>query len=124
MSGYSRVIPRDLFNEANLLKCLGQVYLNLERCDAPDCSLVADETADDGFDIGQNENSGAIFATNVTLFIQGEPMDLFRPLNSRHPWPLRMVDQDGEETPVFNDDGSFTDDMKARLSGPSFRPSL
>ena len=27
---YNRVIPRDLFNEANLLKCMGQLYLCLE----------------------------------------------------------------------------------------------
>ena len=28
---YPRVIPRDLFNEASLLKCYGQVYLKLEE---------------------------------------------------------------------------------------------
>lgn len=28
---YLRVIPRDLFNEAKLLKCLGKLYLEAEK---------------------------------------------------------------------------------------------
>jgi len=33
---YTRVIPRDLFNEANLLKCYGQIYIEVERMSLPD----------------------------------------------------------------------------------------
>jgi hypothetical protein len=32
--GYTRVIPRDLFNEANLLKCIGGLYIALEHVES------------------------------------------------------------------------------------------
>ena len=44
---YARVIPRDLFNEANLLKCLGKVALIL--MDRPsDAEFDEDELRADG----------------------------------------------------------------------------
>ncbi len=36
---YARVIPRDLFNEANLLKCFGNLYLRLEVFEPSGCPI-------------------------------------------------------------------------------------
>lgn len=106
---YPRVIPRDLFNEANLLKCYGQIFINLETADLPHVELVHD---DDTFDVEQDESDGSLFISNVVLKVRGEPRELRRPMNSRNPWPLILVDRDEEvDIPVFNDDGSFTEDI-------------
>lgn len=111
---YVRVIPRDLFNEANLLKCYGRIYINLEVLNFPEVSLVH---AGDAFDIRQDESSGDLYVENVRLMVRGEPCRLQRRLNSRQPWPLYLIEEDDEEWPVFNDDGSFSDEMMALLRG-------
>lgn len=126
---YTRVIPRDLFNEANLLKCYGRIYINLETAGLDNVELVHDG---EPFDIQQDENSGDIFVANVVLEAAGKPCRLHRPLNSRAPWPLCLTTDEEEQIQVFNEDGAFTDEfvrhMRAlvetrgeMLSGPSAR---
>ncbi|WP_434716076.1 hypothetical protein [Paraburkholderia sp. A3RO-2L] len=105
---YSRVIPRDLFNEANLLKCYGRLYINLETADAPAVKLEHDGAA---FDVQQDESSGAIFVANVKLKVRGVARRLYRPLNSREAWPLYLALDDDSEIEVFNEDGSFSGEM-------------
>ncbi len=105
---YIRVIPRDLFNEANLLKCYGKIYINLEMLNLPGVELEHDG---DPFDIRQDESSGAIYAANVHLMVRGSPCTLMRPLNSREPWPLIMVDERENEISVFDDEGNFSPEM-------------
>lgn len=113
---YYRVIPRDLFNEGNLLKCLGQVYLQLEYLNLPDVSL-AHASSRYGFPIEQDQNDGSITVTNVMLSKDGELYSFRRPLNSREPYPLWLVHPDDEDIAVFNDDGTFTEEMLAFLRG-------
>jgi hypothetical protein len=108
---YKRVIPRDLFNEANLLKCYGQIYINLEYLNIPGVEIVSDGNA---FDVVQDEGGGSLTIANVHLVINGNEQYLYRPLNSRQPWPLYLSQSD-EEISVFNDDGSFTSDMIKKL---------
>lgn len=109
MGNYSRVIPRDLFNEANLLKCLGQVYLNLEQLNIEGVELVGDRI-EDGFDIVQDEADGSLSCHNVLLKVQNGYYEFRRPLNSREPWPLYMLGPI-EDTPVFTNTGHFSDQM-------------
>lgn len=111
---YIRVIPRDLFNEANLLKCLGRIFINLESADLPNVELAHDGEA---FDVQMDESSGALYARNVVLIVRGEPCRLERPLNSREGWPLKLIDEHDEGTDVFNEDGSFSEEMLAFLRG-------
>lgn len=114
MSHYLRVIPRDLFNEGNLLKCYGQIYLNLERLNV-DAQLLDDGSLDDGspFRITQDLD-GNLTVLNVYLRVRGTRMPLRRPLNARSPYPLYMgFERYGEEDElaVFNDDGTFSKEM-------------
>lgn len=111
---YLRVIPRDLFNEASLLKCLGQLYLCLEKLQAPGVDLEHDGEA---FEVRQSDDDGSINVSNVLLSVRGEEMRLHRPLNSRQPWPLYLTTSDDEEFSVFNDDGTLTSDFLGVLHG-------
>lgn len=106
---YSRVIPRDLFNEANLLKCLGKLYLNLETYGNIDNVRLSNDG--DDFIIDQNENDGSIYCVNVHLMKNGESVSLFRPLNSRIEWPLMFNNYEDETNLVFDDFGHFTQEF-------------
>lgn len=112
---YIREIPRDLFNEANLLKCYGRIYINLETADAPGVELVYDD-GDRAFEVEQ-DICGDLTITNVKLMVRGVECKLYRPLNSREEWPLNMRDADYVETPVFDADGSFSAEMLEFLTG-------
>lgn len=105
---YNRVIPRDLFNEADLLKCAGRIYINLETAGLENVELVHEDNA---FDIQQDENSGDTYISNVYLMINDNPCLLWRPLNSRDPWPVYLLNEDEEQVPVFNKDGSFSQEF-------------
>lgn len=105
---YKRIIPRDLFNESNLLKCLGHVYIGLETAGKHQASLTL-ISRDMGFKVDQNKADGALSATNVSFRIAGKPYLLYRPLNSREPWPLyAQLDCWDEPTEVFNNDGTLS----------------
>lgn len=101
-------IPRDLFNDANLLKCYGQVFINLETAQAPDAELIHDGKP---FFIVRELGDGSTWVANVKLKVRGTAYHVFRPSNSRYPWPLYLRDQDGDEVEIFADDGSFTEEM-------------
>lgn len=106
---YVRIIPRDFFNEANLLKCYGQIYLNLEKMGLEDCLFHTD---DGPFDVIQDKADGSTYLLNVHLIVRGRSVPLRRPLNSRDPYPLyAYIGEEDEPIEVFNDDGSFTEDM-------------
>lgn len=119
---YTRVIPRDLFNEANLLKCYGQIYIELERlpADSP-AQLVEQFEQGEPFKVEQDCN-GCLSLSNVALFVRGDRCWLSRPLNSREPWPLWIegTDKLGElDDPfeVFDESGKFSPLMLAFISG-------
>lgn len=94
-----RVIPRDLFNDANLLKCLGTLWIKLENLRDHDAKLEEDGQP---FDIQQSEADGSTECVNVVFMRRGERFRLFRPLNSRELWPL-WVETIEEDFPVFTD---------------------
>lgn len=109
--GYTRVIPRDLFNEANLLKCMGGLYIALEHVEGR-ASLWPESVPK--FDIDQNVD-GATYVRNLFLVVDGNKYSLIRPLNSRSPWPL-YVETDEDQIEVFNDNGTLSPDFIAFIS--------
>jgi hypothetical protein len=121
---YIRVIPRDLFNEADLLKCLGKLWINLESAGFSNHDArLAFDPGNDGqpFDIRLDESDGSISVRNVALSIGGEEWHLSRPLNSRAAWPLLCQDSEGEldAIRVFTDEGSLSDEFSALVRGES-----
>jgi hypothetical protein len=111
---YRRVVPRDLFNEGDLLKCYGRVWILLQG-GAFDASLGEGEG--DPFDIQQDESDGSLSIPSLPFTIRGAVWRLWRPLNSREPWPLRASSPDEEQTvDVFTADGHFSQEFLAVLS--------
>jgi hypothetical protein len=110
--GYCRVVPRDLFNEAKLLKCLGALYIETEGWRE---LTVSNERMDDneGFDIRQDPNTGNLFCTNVDVILRGEPLPCFAGMNSRLAYPLIAAFSEDDEVFVFNDDGTLSKEFLA-----------
>jgi hypothetical protein len=107
---YERVIPRDLFNEATLLKCMGKVCLLIEDRMINLQIREASPSLVNGFDIRQDISSGDIKVANLSITLYGIELEFFTPLNSREPWPLRCTHPDIEdEIEVFNQDGSLNE---------------
>lgn len=117
MTNYRRVLPRDLFNEANLLKNYARLWILLNESNQIIGQIL--EHSADTFDIQQNESSGGLTIANLTFVVKGETYVLERPLNSREEWSL-MVSSchsriDFEEISVFDDSGNFSNEMRKLL---------
>ena len=110
---YQRVIPRDLFNEANLLKCYGRLWILLEpRLERS----VRFELDGEEFVIDQRASDGNLYIDNLRLWIRGQMYNLFRPLNSRDQWPLYLsLGWDEDDIRVFTDEGELSEEMLALL---------
>jgi hypothetical protein len=107
MKNYARVIPRDLFNEANLLKCLGKLWIETEKYRS--VRWVHDGVP---FEIQQDPSDGAISVRNLMFYVGNVSYRLWRPLNSRERWPLFLEIGWGRELEVFKEDGSLSDEMR------------
>lgn len=112
---YIRVIPRDLFNEADLLKCLGRLYIELETAGKHKARFDVEDVP--SFDIRQNLGDGSISVVNLPFMIGRRRFYLFRPLNSRKPWPL-MIERDDDVWRVFDDQGRLSTDFMELLRKP------
>lgn len=110
---YQRVIPRDLFNEANLLKCLGRFWIETERFQPRKVEIEHDG---EPFDVWQNDD-GELAVTNVIIKINGKTYNAFRPLNSREAWPLYLR-MDEDAIGVFNEDGTLSAEFLAHMFHP------
>lgn len=98
---YPRIIPRDLFNEANLLKCYGQLaLLELEGL-LPQLKIEHDG---EPFQIEMDPSDGSLYIDNIKLIFNGVPLPVSRPLNSRNSWPLYCT---VTGNPIFDEKGNF-----------------
>lgn len=99
---YVRVMPRDLFNEASLLKCLGKLWMLTEYYDT--LEIIKHDSG--AFDIRQDQSDGSIHVANVHIFIKEKAYRVFRPLNSKEEWPIWIkpsFDEDVEAVRVFEE---------------------
>jgi uncharacterized membrane protein len=108
---YRRVVPRDLFNEAKLLKCLGKIAIGILDGKLSQYGVEEDFSNENmGFVIDQNEDGG-IFCLNYKIFKNKKEVQLFSGLNSKLNWPLMTIDHREEYIHVFDDDGNFSEDF-------------
>lgn len=115
---YLREIPRDLFNEAKLLKCLGRVALLVH--DGVEWPLAIEY--DHGpFDVRQDPDDGGLYVANFTLWFRRTRVTLKTNYNSKAPYPLSFFDDRHGTGPVFDDDGTWSEEFKAYLN--TFMPS-
>ena len=109
---YLRVVPRDFFNEANLLKCYGQLAL-----------LTIDDNSDFQFEYqrrwpfiaAQYPGDGSLTIKDITFTYKETVILLRRPLNARDPWPLVTVNEDCVEIEIFDDKGNLSEEFTAYL---------
>lgn len=110
---YQRVMPRDLFNEGDLLNCLGMLWIKLDERRGHRAELVHVDGAP--FVIEQDSDDGSISCSTVLLNVAGEAVPLFRGLNSRYKWPLWArfgpLSGDFEDVQVFDPVGDLSTDF-------------
>lgn len=115
---YTRVCPRDLFNEASLLKCLGQLYLKTEGMPGV---IWADPQAGEPFHVDQDESDGSISCATATLVLGEDRCAFRRPLNDRDPYPLFCTHvgttELWDEVAVFDERGELTSEFMQVLAG-------
>jgi hypothetical protein len=118
MKKYLRVIPRDFFNEAKLLKCLGMMALKILDNQQGISNYIFDEFDHEPFDIQQTID-GDIYVTNYYVYIKKtkEVIELYSTLNSRKVNPLCFVDEENSLTEVFDDAGQFSDEFLDFVKG-------
>lgn len=117
MGQYVRVLPRDLFNEADLLKCYGRLWILLDETSGHSARFEEEDVSE--FDIVQDEGSGALTVRNLTFTVRGIKHSISRPLNARSPWPLWLGcddDPDFDEIRIFDESGSLSSEMTSYIS--------
>lgn len=116
---YTRVAPRDLFNEAKLLKCLGVLALRIhdgvdDAGRATPAWLRFEEDAD-RYRIEQDPSDGALRVASGIRFLAGnKAIRLQTPYNSKDAYPLQCVTADGD-IDVFDASGRFTEEFLAHV---------
>ncbi len=108
---YNRVIPRDLFNESKLLKCLGRLVILAEK--HPALEIEHDGQA---FTITQDDSDGSIYVANVVVLVRRFQIWCRTTLNARDAWPMFASFPDDSEVTVFDDAGEFTPEFIAAIS--------
>lgn len=102
---YERVLPRDLFNESKLLKCIGRLALLVHEGKALGIRL---EYNGGPFVIIQNPSDGHIMVDNINFYYNDELILFSNKLNSKDAYPLEVKEESIE---VFDDNGNFTEDF-------------
>lgn len=122
MGGYQRVLPRDAFNEGNLLTNIGRLWILLSEY--PEHTARIEEEDVDFFNIQINDATGGLTVSNLTFTIGGVRHYLERPLNSREKWPLMVYEKDGdddfESVEIFDEDGDFTSEMLELIEAKNY----
>jgi hypothetical protein len=105
---YNRVLPRDLFNEAKLLKCIGRLILLIEDNMTP----VRMSYGENGepFTIGLTDD-GSLMVTNLGISINRRLQTFKTTYNSKSNYPLLLETPDYSEILVFSENGEFTPDF-------------
>ena len=113
---YERVIPRDLFNEANYMKCLGQLALILHDHPLPNIELTG-SYFECGMDLNQNID-GDLYTDDLVLSnsLSHVRYVFYRPLNSREAWPIQIYSVDHEMVDVFTNEGKLSPEFLAAIN--------
>jgi len=116
MKNYRRVIPRDLFNEAKLLRGLGKISLMIHDNTLTGLN-VNHENERTGFVINQEDSDGSINVVNLQFFDNnGTPVYFFHGLNCKERESLQMQYK-GQTYWCFNDAGEWMPDSQIFVKG-------
>lgn len=110
MNTHNRVIPRDFFNEAKLLKCMGLLSLKILDNMIPDGLKIEISESGEPFDI-RLLNDGSLTVINYPVIINDKlSVTLKTTYNSKVKYPL-LCEYNYIEYEVFDDNGNFTQEF-------------
>ena len=104
---YIRVIPRDLFNEAKLLKCMGVLCLAILDNKTP-CKMESEHNGET-FEVVLLQE-GSLTISNIQIIVKGLELTFKTTYNSKANYPL-YVEYNEEDFEVFNEQGEFSKDF-------------
>jgi hypothetical protein len=108
---YTRVIPRDLFNESKLLKCMGRLCLNILDGKTPvPIEVVEEDECAEGFTMHLSYASELMIA-NIRIKIKGTPVAFWTTYNSKSNYPFFCGRDETESIEVFTDEGEYTEEF-------------
>lgn len=110
---YLRVIPRDFFNEAKLLKCMGQLSLKILDYQLPEGLNITIHESGDPFNICLSED-GSLFVSNYPIMVNGSQVFFKTAYNSKSPFPF-YAEIDYCDILVFDEAGNFTSNFKSEI---------
>ena len=113
---YSRVVPRDLFNEAKLLKSLGQLCLlihdGVDKWGNPTPRHLNFRHEGERFVIDQRQSCGGLYVTAGLQFtVRSHVLELYSAYNDKSEYPLLCMTHEGEEIEVLDHDGTLSEDF-------------
>lgn len=110
---YQRVIPRDLFNEAKLLKCLGQLALFVH--DGVRIGNLRFEADGSEFLIDQRDSDGGLYVYQGIVFYteSAGALILYSRYNSKDFYPLLCEVDNNTTLTVFDGTGNITSEFRA-----------
>ena len=108
VSTYQRVLPRDLFNEAKLLKCLGRLTLLIHDNNETVRGINFGHDGED-FRIVLTED-GHLMVSNLEFYHDADLLIFKTAYNSRGNWPLLMEFENCEYC-VFDEDGNIDSEL-------------
>ena len=100
---FVRVLPRDLFNDSKILKCIGQLCLHIEDCKEP--YGIGYEYNELPFSIHQTF-CGHLFIANIIFKVRNKPLLFKTVYNNKRPYPL-LCEYNNIEYTVFTDKGEY-----------------
>jgi len=104
---YPRVIPRDLFNESKLLKCIGRLILLIHDEETP-CKMGHDDNYQK-FEVALMDE-GALTITNLNISINRKVI-LFKTIyNRKDSYPL-FAEFDYVDYQVFDENGDWHEEF-------------
>ncbi len=111
---YTRVIPRDFFNEAKLLKCMGILSLKILDGMLPEGISISIYESGEPFQI-ELDDCGDLRVMNYPIEVNGEEVIFFTAYNSKNALPFYAYIND-EPVLVFTNTTEFTNDFISAVS--------
>ena len=109
-----KVVPRDLFNDANILMNFGNLYIQLEKINEHDL-MQSNVEAGDQFKINMDKSDGSTSIRGVELVIDGNIIEVWRPLNTREKWSLWFRGEE-DDYEVFDDEGNLSVELLSLIN--------
>jgi len=107
---YPRVMPRDLFNESKLLKCMGRLMLLIHDDLTPKgVKMGYDERYEEPFEIALMDE-GALTITNLKISVHKRIITFKTIYNRKDLYPL-FAEYDYVDYTVFDDNGNWHEEF-------------